>query len=159
MNAQAERHVYRRGRIRWLILFTTWWLVVFVTLGGSHVGAPPSLIVSLVALEGALLVLGIAAYRSAVIVEPPGLLIRDLFRVRRLTWAEVAGVEVGRQGAIAGPAATIRLRDGSSVRTPLWSGGLGAGNRATERTIHALIADVEAHLANGLAGGPAGTGG
>ncbi len=154
MDERARGTVYRRGTIRWLVLFTTWWLVVFLTLGGAHAGAPTALVVAMLAAEAVLLVLAIATYRSAVIVRPSEMVIREMFRTTRIPWPEVIAVEVGSQGAIAGPAASVRLRDGRSIGTPLWSGGLGAGNRATHRAIRSLQADVEAHVAAAASAAP-----
>jgi hypothetical protein len=145
MDARRRRHVYRRGGVRWLLLFTVWWLVVMSTLGGFHAGMPTVIVGLMGIAEGAIFVLAILEYRSAVIVEDGGLIVRSSFRTRRFGWSEVLAVDVERQGVVAGPAASIRLHDGRSIRTPLWTGGLGAGNRSTERKIRSLRADVQAH--------------
>jgi hypothetical protein len=137
--------VYRRGGTRWLVLFTVWWLVVLSTLGGFHPGMPRGVVALLAVAEAAIFVLAILAYRSAVFVEPGGLTVRASLRTQRFAWDEVLAVDVDRRGVVSGPAASIRLRDGRRIRTPLWSGGLGAGNRSTERRIRTLRADVEAH--------------
>jgi hypothetical protein len=131
--------------MRWLLLFTVWWLVVLSTLGGFHAGMPGGVVVLMALAEAAILVLAVLEYRSAVIVAPDGLTVRASFRTQRFGWDEVLAVDVGTQGIVAGPAASIRLRDGRRIGTPLWSGGLGAGNRSTERRIRSLRADVEAH--------------
>jgi len=143
---ERVRTVYRRGNVRWLVLFTAFFLVLTSTLGGARTAMPIALVVSLGALEAALFILAIAAWRQAVITDAVGLTVRTLFGATSLPWPEVDRLVVRREGLIPGPIAYIRLRSGRSVRTGLWSGGLGVGNRATQRLIDALEADIADHL-------------
>jgi len=127
-----------------LLLFTIWWVVLLTTFGSPHVGMPRPAFALLVVAEMAIFGLAVLAHRSAVIVDDRGLTVRDMFRHRRVAWHDVDGVVVELKGAIPGPIAWIKLRAGSRVRTPLWSGGRGSGNRRTREAIDALAAEVRA---------------
>ena len=124
-----------------------WWLVVLTTLGAPHTGLPRAAFALLLAAEAAIFGLAFQAYRSAVILDDQGITVRDMFRRRRFEWRQIDAIVVDTMGAIPGPVASIRLRDGSKVRTPLWSGGLGFGNRRTREAIEALAAGVRARRA------------
>ncbi|MFL6127778.1 MAG: PH domain-containing protein [Mycobacteriales bacterium] len=52
--------------------------------------------------------------RAGVDVDPSGLTVRALLGTRRLPWAEVAGLRVGRRGLLAAV-----LRGGGTVRLPV----------------------------------------
>ena len=140
------KRVFRREGPRWLLLFTVWWVVVLTTIGAPHTGMGRGLLVLLVAIEALVFALAVLAQRSAVIVDDRGVTVRDLFRSRRFGWPEIDRIVVGSRGLIPGPIASIRLRDGRAVATPLWSGGLGFGNERTRRAIDTLAAELDARM-------------
>ena len=94
------------------------------------------------ALEGAVLILALSARRQAVITDETGLTVRTFFRRTYLPWQGVDRLMVRREGLIPGPVAYIGSKSSGAIRTALWSGGLGLGNRSTQRAIDALEADI-----------------
>jgi Bacterial PH domain len=142
----SRQWVFRRGGPRWLILFLIWWLAVLNTAQRA-LAAGPALVAVLVLVEGAALAFCIGAWSSAVITDDKGITIRNMFRSRTIPWDRVVGLEVLMRGLIPGPMAAIRLTNDRLIKTSLWGGGIGVGNRATRRLIDALRREMERHRA------------
>ena len=125
-----------------MLVFTAFFIALFQTVGSAGRSISLASAVVLGALEGAVLILALSARREAVITDETGLTVRTLFRRTYLPWQDVDRLMVRREGLIPGPVAYIGSKSSGAIRTALWSGGLGLGNRSTQRAIDALEADI-----------------